>query len=77
MISSCKADEGIPHRVACRALGTSESWFYTWRERPPTAREVRRQHLAEETEEIFRRSGGASGSPKVFIELVRPGGRCR
>lgn len=75
MISSCKAEEGIPHRVACRALGVSESWHYKWRDRPPTEREMRRQHLAEDIEEIFRCSGGAYGSPKVFIELVRRGWR--
>ncbi|MFI9569306.1 IS3 family transposase [Streptomyces rishiriensis] len=75
VISSCKAEEGIPHRVACRALGVSESWHYKWRDRPPTEREMRRQHLAEDIEEIFRCSGGAYGSPKVFIELVRRGWR--
>ncbi|MFE6692339.1 hypothetical protein ACFVFQ_38755 [Streptomyces sp. NPDC057743] len=51
----------------------SESWFYKWRDRPPTAREIRRQHLAEEIEEIFRDWGGTYGSPKVFIELIRRG----
>ncbi|MFB9739462.1 IS3 family transposase [Streptomyces sp. NPDC057386] len=75
VISSCKAEQGIPHRVACRALGVSESWYYKWRDRPPTEREMRRQHLAEEIEEIFHRSGGTYGSPKVFIELVRRGWR--
>lgn len=75
VISSCKAEKGIPHRVACRALGVSESWSYKWRDRPPTEREMRRQHLAEEIEEIFRCSGGTYGSPKVFIELVRRGRR--
>ncbi|MDI9883726.1 IS3 family transposase [Streptomyces sp. HNM0645] len=75
VVSSCKAEEGIPHRVACRALGVSESWYYKWRHRPPTEREMRRQHLAEEIEEFFRDSGGTYGSPKVFIELVRRGWR--
>lgn len=75
VISSCKAEQKIPHRIGCRALGVSESWFYKWRDREPTAREVRRQHLAEEIEEIFQRSGGTYGSPKVFLELVRRGWR--
>jgi transposase InsO family protein len=75
VISSCKAEQDIPHRVACRALGVSESWYYKWRDRPPTPREMRRQHLAEEIEEIFRSSGGTYGSPKVFTELVRRGWR--
>ncbi|MGW5203040.1 IS3 family transposase [Streptomyces spiralis] len=75
VISSCKAEQKIPHRIGCRALGVSESWFYKWRDREPTAREVRRQRLAEEIEEVFHRSGGTYGSPKVFIELVRRGWR--
>ncbi|MFG3309996.1 IS3 family transposase [Streptomyces wuyuanensis] len=75
VISSCKAEQEIPYRTACRVLGVSESWFYKWRDRPPTAREVRRQQLAEEIEEIFHGSGGTYGSPKVFIELVRRGWR--
>jgi putative transposase len=28
VISSCKAEQKIPYRTACRALGVSESWFY-------------------------------------------------
>ncbi|MFJ8785112.1 hypothetical protein [Streptomyces sp. NPDC102476] len=74
VISSCKAEQKIPHRIGCRALGVSES-FCKWRDREPTAREVRRQHLAEEIEEIFQQSGALS--PKVFSELVRHGWRCR
>jgi transposase InsO family protein len=75
VISSCKAEHKIPYRTGCRALGVSESWFYKWRDREPTTREVRRQQLAEEIEEVFHGSGGTYGSPKVFIELVRRGWR--
>ncbi len=35
-IGSQRTDHGVPHAVTCRALGLSESWFYKWRERPPT-----------------------------------------
>ncbi|MEU8590001.1 hypothetical protein AB0C59_23835 [Streptomyces sp. NPDC048664] len=28
----------MPHRVACRALGVSESWYRKWRGRSPTER---------------------------------------
>ncbi|MGK5447401.1 helix-turn-helix domain-containing protein [Streptomyces radiopugnans] len=61
VISSCKAEEGIPHHVACRALGVSESWYYKWRDRPPTEREMRRQHLVEGS----RRSSAAPRAPTV------------
>jgi putative transposase len=53
----------------------SESWYHKCRDRPPTAREMRRQRLAEEIEEIFRVSRCTYGSLKVFIKLVRRGWR--
>ncbi|WP_328436263.1 IS3 family transposase [Streptomyces sp. NBC_00444] len=53
----------------------SESWFYQHRTRQPTRRELRRQHLVESVKEEFDGSGGAYGSPKVWIRLVRQGWR--
>ncbi|MGW7171032.1 IS3 family transposase [Streptomyces sp. NPDC054884] len=75
VISDNRTEYGIPHTVSCRALGVSESWFYKWRDRPPTGRELRRQQLADEIREIFTGSGGTYGSPKIFILLVRKGWR--
>ncbi|MFB0633373.1 IS3 family transposase [Streptomyces sp. AB3(2024)] len=75
VISDNRTGHGIPHTVSCRALGVSESWFYKWRDRPPTGRELRRQRLADEIKEIFTESGGTYGSPKIFILLVRKGWR--
>lgn len=75
MISDCKAGQNIPHTVACRVLGVSESWFYKWRNQPVIAREVRRGRLADEIRRIFDESGGTYGSPKVWITLVREGWR--
>ncbi|MFE4415185.1 IS3 family transposase, partial [Streptomyces sp. NPDC056821] len=75
VISDIRTEHGIPHTVSCRALGVSESWFYKWRDRRPTGRELRRQRLADEIREIFTESGGTYGSPKIFILLVRKGWR--
>jgi putative transposase len=75
VISDNRTEHGIPHTVSCRALGVSESWFYKWRDRRPTGREVRRQRLTDEIREIFTESGGTYGSPKIFILLVRRGWR--
>jgi putative transposase len=30
-IASQRDDHGIPHAIACRALGVSQSWFYKWK----------------------------------------------
>ncbi|MEU9623003.1 IS3 family transposase, partial [Streptomyces sp. NPDC048155] len=51
----------------------SESWFYKWRNKPITAREVRRGQLAEVIRQIFEGSGGTYGSPKIWLLLVREG----
>ncbi|MFI8419464.1 DDE-type integrase/transposase/recombinase [Streptomyces sp. NPDC085479] len=75
VISDKRTEHGIPHTVTCHALGVSESWFYKWRDRRPTGRELHRQRLADEIKESFTESGGTYGSPKIFILLVRKGGR--
>lgn len=66
---------GIPHATSCRALGVSQSWFYTWKDRPVTERQTRRIGLAEQVGALFERSGGTYRSPRIFIELMRAGWR--
>ncbi|MDC2952732.1 IS3 family transposase [Streptomyces heilongjiangensis] len=74
-ISDCKTEENIPYRIACRALGVSEAWFYKWRRRPaePTKREARRTALAERIRYFFDRSGRTYGSPRITLDLWEEG----
>jgi putative transposase len=72
-IGSQRAEHGVPHTVTCRALGLSESWFYKWRDRPPTSRQVRRAELAEAIRAFFDASGGTYGSPRVTQDLWAAG----
>ena len=74
-ISSCRAEHNIPVRVACRALGVSESWYFKHRGRPPTPRQFRRRELAEAVRAAFEASGGTYGSPRVTLELRAAGWR--
>ncbi|GGN45362.1 IS3 family transposase [Streptomyces fuscichromogenes] len=74
-IGNQRTDHRIPYRLACGVLGVSESWFYKWRDRPTTAREVRRGQLSDAIRQIFEGSGGTYGSPKVWLVLVREGWR--
>lgn len=74
-ISSQRTDHHVPHAVACRALGLSESWFYKWRARKPTARGRRRQELADAIRAVFDASGGTYGSPRVAQDLRSAGWR--
>jgi putative transposase len=72
-ISSQSTVHGVPHAVSCRALGLSQSWFYKWRDRPATARQVRRAELARRIREFFGASGGTYGSPRITQDLWAAG----
>jgi transposase InsO family protein len=71
-VASQRTDHGVAHAVACRALDVSESWFYKWRDRPPTPAQQRRVDLDAKVAEVFEDSGGnpcTYGSPRVHAEL--------
>lgn len=75
-VAAQRTDHGVPHAVACRALNVSESWFYKWRDRPPTPRQARRAELDAAVRAVFAASGGTPetyGSPRVHAELVEAG----
>jgi hypothetical protein len=72
-IADQRTSHRVPHAVSCRALDVSESWFYKWHERPPTAREERRVLLDVAVAMSFEASGGSYGSPRVYDDLVEEG----
>jgi transposase InsO family protein len=72
-VASQKTDHGVPHVIGCRALGVSESWFYKWKDRPPTARQERRRRLDEAVKKSFCDSDRTYGSPRVLNDLVEEG----
>ena len=75
-IASQRTDHGVPHAKSCRWLGVSESWFYKWHDRPPTARQQRRAELDAAVMASFDDSGGTPGtygSPRVWEDLVAAG----
>ncbi|MEU6890144.1 IS3 family transposase [Streptomyces viridosporus] len=74
-IGNQRTGHKVPHRLACRVLGVSESWFYKRRDKPTTARQVRQGQLADAIRQVFEDSGGTYGSPKVWLVLVREGWR--
>jgi putative transposase len=75
-VAAQRAEHGVPHAVSCRALELSESWFYKWRDRPPTPRQQRRAQVDAAVRRSFEDSGGTPGtygSPRVFEDLVDDG----
>jgi putative transposase len=77
-IASQRTEHRVPHAKCCRWLGVSESWFYKWHDREPTARQRRRAELDEAVKASFDDSGGTPGtygSPRVWEDLVEAGWR--
>jgi transposase InsO family protein len=72
-IASQRTGFGVPHAIACRALGVSQSWFYKWINRKPTARDQRREQLDEQIRRLFTASGGTYGSPRIAHDLREAG----
>ena len=72
-IDSQRADYGIPHSTACRALGVSQAWFYKWRHGDPLPRHARRVALTAEIKRLFARHKGKYGSPRITTHLTEAG----
>ena len=63
----------VPHAFTCRLLGVSESWFYKWRDRPATPRQVRRGEIDAEIRRRFDDSDRTYGSPRIHRDLREAG----
>jgi transposase InsO family protein len=72
-VAAQRAEHGVPHALTCRTLEISESWFYKWRDRPPTPRQVRQAELTAAIEAVFDDTDGTYGSPRVTVELREQG----
>ena len=74
-IAAQRAEHGIPHATACRALGVSPAWFYKWRDGHASPRRARRAQLAAEIGRLFAAHRGRYGSPRITAELREAGWR--
>jgi putative transposase len=72
-IAAQRAEHGIPHATACRALGVSPAWFYKWRDGDASPRRARRTQLAAEIRRLFAAHRGRYGSPRIAAELRAAG----
>lgn len=66
---------GIPHAVACRALGVSQAWFYKWCHGDVSVRRARRRALAALIAYLFKKHRGTYGSPRITADLKDLGWR--
>jgi putative transposase len=74
-IAAQRAQHGIPHAVACRALGVSQAWFYKWRRGDVSPRRQRRDRLKAEVTRLFAVHRGRAGSPRITDDLKAAGWR--
>jgi transposase InsO family protein len=74
-IASQRAEHGIPHASACRALGVSPAWFYKWRDGDGSRRRARRTQLTAEIRRLFAVHRGRYGSPRITADLREAGWR--
>ena len=72
-IAAQRTDHGVPHAVACRALGVAPSTFYKHLDRSLTDQQVCRQATDAEVKRAFDRFQGTYGSPRVRPQLRRDG----
>jgi putative transposase len=74
-IATQRAQYGIPHAVACRAVGVSQAWFYKWRKGDVSLRRKRRAAVDAAVAYEFARRQGRDGSPPITVRLRDAGWR--
>jgi transposase InsO family protein len=75
LIATQREQHQIPHALACRALGVSQSWFCKWRGGALPLRAQRRERLKAEVARLFRLHDGKYGSPRIAADLREEGWR--
>lgn len=72
-IAAQRADHRVPYATSCRALGTSQAWFYKWRHGDASAAHARRAKLQVEIRRLFAKHHGTYGSPRITADLHEAG----
>jgi putative transposase len=70
-----RAEFGVPHVVACRALGVSQAWFYKWRHGDSSPRRARRRALGALVAALFAQHRGTYGAPRITADVRELGWR--
>jgi transposase InsO family protein len=65
-----------PVRLMCRVLQVSSGGYYTWRDRPASAQQRRRELLTSEILAIHQEVKERYGSPRMHAELRARGQSC-
>ena len=74
-IAAQRARYGVPHAVACRALGVCQAWLYKWLHADVSLRRKRRAAVDAAVAYEFARRQGRDGSPPITTRLRDAGWR--
>jgi putative transposase len=66
----------FPIELMCRLLEVSRSGFYAWQRRGHSGRAERDRELVHQIGQIYQRSRGTYGSPRIWAELRARGQNC-
>ena len=76
LIAAQRAQDGIPHAVACRALGVSRSWFYKHKDEQAAAAGAAAGTAQSRDRAAVRRGMRASTGPRGSpLTCAMPGWR--
>ena len=64
------AGEGLPAQLATRVLDVTDSGYYAWRSRAPSARAIRHVWLTDQILAVHTASNGTYGARRVHAELT-------
>jgi putative transposase len=64
------AAEALSVQVCCRVLDVSQSGYYAWRRRPPSARAIRHAWLTDAIHQVHAASRQTYGSRRIHAELT-------
>jgi len=74
MIERCR--DAFAVTMMCRLLKVSDSGFYDWRSRKPSARTQDNSRLLNRIRTLHTESDGVAGSPRIHEDLRYEGERC-
>jgi len=68
-----QAHAAFPVARLCKLFEVSESGYYAWLRRAPSAREIENATLSEQIVQIWRKFRGIYGAPRILPELLAKG----
>lgn len=73
MVETLKAEPNLDVKIICRTLKVSRAGYYAWRIRPESDRALESSELSARVREIFERSRGTYGAPRIQKKLAELG----